>query len=229
MKPLPSALSRFSIILIILFLSACSTPKNATPRGKGLLSVDKKPPSGAKTWSAPQWSKGDRFEYSRGSRVPLHYRVLKAGEEERWLLLEGKDLGGKPTILVLGGDLSDRGVWEWSEKGGKGSPEKRYLPFDPVLQWPLWVGKAWSCQFIEASKDGLQPIRVLYRCEARERIQTRVGTFECLRIRRVARLEIPGRIYLDKVSLLWFSPKVGWWVRKLEDGIETELTEYQRQ
>jgi hypothetical protein len=79
------------------------------------------------------------------------------------------------------------------------------------------------------SKDGAQPIRVLYRCEARERIQTKAGSFDCLRIRRVARLEIPGQIYLDKVSLLWFSPKVGWWVRKLEDGIETELTQFQRQ
>ncbi len=145
------------------------------------------------------------------------------------MLLEGKKHGDKGTVLALGRDLSDRGVWEWQDEKGKGVPEKRYLPSDRVLHWPLWVGKTWSCQFMEVSKDGVQPIRVIYHCEAQEPIQTRAGTFDCLRIRRIARLEIPGRIYLDKVSLLWYSPKVGWWVRKLEDGIETELTDYQRQ
>ena len=229
MNSLPSAFSTLLLLLVPFFLSACSTSKNAIPRGKGLLSADKSPPKGAKTWAVPGWEVGDRYEFSRGARIPLHYRVLVVGPEERLLLLEGKKHGEKESVLVLGPDLSDRGVWEWREGMGKGAPEKRYLPSDPAFHWPLWVGKTWSSQFMEISKDGVQPIRVIYRCEAREPIRTRAGTFDCLRVRRIARLEIPGRIYLDKVSLLWYSPKVGWWVRKLEDGIETELTDYQRQ
>jgi len=229
MNSLLSASAPPVLIVSILTLSACSATKHAIPSGKGLLSADKTPPEGAKTWKNPKWSKGDRFEFSRGSRIPLHYRVLKAGDKERILLLEGQEPAGNATVLVFGPDLSERGVWAWSESKGKGAAEKRYLPSDKVFHWPLWVGKSWVCQFVEASKDGLQPIRALYRCEGRERVQTRAGNFDCLRIRRIARLEIPGRIYLDKVSLLWYAPQVGWWVRKLEDGIETELTAFQRQ
>ena len=54
------------------------------------------------------------------------------------------------------------------------------------------------------------------------------GSFDCFRIWRRSQPLIEGS-YLDKVSLLWYAPEVGNFVRRLEDNAVTELESFHRQ
>ena len=76
--------------------------------------------------------------------------------------------------------------------------------------------------------DGpLVHIVATYQIDALETVKVPAGEFECLRIWRRAK-PTSGNFYRE-TTLYWYAPKVGFWVRKLEGRLETELVDYERQ
>ncbi|GEM_PF-3698050 len=212
---------RHGALLLLGLLPSCAASGIPEGEGLGIVAVDREPPKGVRLYPKPVWTPGDRFVYRRGGRVRVEFRVV-AVEEDRRVLEEV----GSGLVLVLDGELRElgRGVGE----------EFRYLrrmdPFDARFSWPLWVGKKWACDFLDKNPEGgIRRLRADYECEGKERIVTAAGVFECLRILRRASLLVPGRDYYEQVSILWYAPDVGWFVRRLEEGLMIELEAYQRQ
>lgn len=207
---------------LLVMLAACTTP---TPLpddsfGRGLISVDRAAPAALDQIARPQWRVGDRFVYRRGGKIRLEFLVVEK-TEQGYVLQEA----GSNMEFALGLDL------ERLAEGVPGKPEeeRRFAPADHVLTWPLWVGKRWSSEYHLISPDSTPiPILANYECDARERITVPAGSFDCFRIWRRSRPLVDGN-YLDKVSLLWYAPKVGYFLRRLEGEIVTELESFQRQ
>ncbi|MHC5065697.1 MAG: TapB family protein, partial [Planctomycetota bacterium] len=72
------------------------------------------------------------------------------------------------------------------------------------------------------------PIMASYECDARETITVPAGSFDAYRILRNSRPVTDGN-FLDKTAVLWYAPEVGYFVRRIEDGVITELESFQRQ
>jgi hypothetical protein len=209
---------------ILLFLAAagCSAPSLSEGSGEGLFAFDRRPPEGAAVWERPQWLAGDRFVYRRGDHITVALRVVEAGSDGYALTEEATGLR-----LLLTPDLAET---------------ERRSPIDPSLQrvkapanfelsWPLWVGKRWGCHYLD-KKPGVEPepLRVLHHCEAEETIETSFGAkLRCLRIVRTERLEIPGRQFLSRCVVLHYSPEIGWFARRIEDSVLTEIESWHRQ
>lgn len=118
-------------------------------------------------------------------------------------------------------------TWNLDEVGrdspGGEVPVLRYLPADPWLHFPLWEGKQWTAEF--ASHSPRRPaimLQVEYHCDGREMVATAAGDFDCFRIWRAAGLAKEGS-ELRRTSLYWYSPELGFIVRRLDDSELLEL------
>ncbi len=207
---------------LLASLPSCHSTELPEGTGAGLLAWDRTPPKGAKLWQRPKLRQGDRFVYRRGGRIDLEYRVTRADESGYELLEERTGL-----IRVLTPDLAE------TERFVPNNPAKRVVraPADFLLHFPLWVGKRWSGQYLEKHPDGrVLPIRVHYRCEAVVAVRLDSGvTLPCLRIVRTSRLEIGNRKFLDQTSILDYAPKLGWFARRIADGVKSEIRAWHRQ
>ncbi len=187
----------------------------------GLVRADDSPPIGAETWGRPELRVGDAFTYVRGGSLRMEYVVGESREaQEIELLLEGMD-----TRFILDRDL---GVLREADAN---RPTSAKQPVDPQFNWPLWVGKTWVGEFVPWDQDaGAAPyvVRVEYRCDAVERIQTAAGTFEALRIWRFAAPRENREDYLSRDSVYWYVPELGYFVKWLDSGSVTELIDYRR-
>lgn len=205
---------------ISLLLAACSSgPAPEEMTGRGLVTVDEAPPDGTRIWNRPELSVGDRFSYRRGGLVQVTFRVVEAGEGG--YELEEETTGLRNTFTR---DLAVRG----QSMATDASMDRTLEPFDAQLTWPLWVGKRWVCHFVRRGGPVELPIIARYECDALETIDTPAGSFECLRVWRRTQPAVDGEFF-EKNDLLWFSPEVGFFARKLEDGLLTELQEFDRQ
>lgn len=219
--PSSSSLRAVCLGASILILGACASRAFAPGEGRGLTTESAEAPAGVVTHERPSWKLGDRFTYRRGGKLRLLQSVVRADAD-------GYGLEEAVTKLrtELGSDFEQTGE---SVEGDAWS-EARIVPGDWRLSWPLWVGKRWACEYVfkKPGEDAL-PVVAEYRCDARETITTPAGSFDCVRIWRVARPAIEGRQFLDQASLAWYSPVVGAVVRQLKGGVVTELEAYQRQ
>jgi hypothetical protein len=202
-------------------LAACAgAPAPVEVEGKGLVTVDAEPPAGARTWNRPEWQVGDRFAYLRAGRIEIGVRVVSA--DESGYVLEDERNG---VLLLLDRDLGELG----ERVPADSSRDRSRDPVDARLTWPLWVGKRWTCHFVQRHADGGGlPLLATYTCDTIEDVTVAAGTFRCLRIWRRTRPAIPGE-FLDAHELMWYAPDVGWFVRRLGDGALTELVEFDRQ
>ena len=216
-RPLPALLA---VALSLSTLAGCHSTPVAFPAGKGLVSFDRDAPNGATTYARPTWKVGDRFVYVKGGLSRLAFRVESTVEGVHRLVDEQGTM-----VLRIGEDLSDRG----QEKPGDASATLTYDPADFELSWPLWQGKRWSCSFTSRSPArGDLPLLVSYTCDTTEEVTVPAGTFRCLRVWRRARLAVEGN-WIDRVSVAWYAPDAGVFVKRLADSIVTELVEIQRQ
>jgi len=204
-----------------LVIAAChSTTGPALPPGRGLVTFDREPPSGAVAYPAPAWQVGDRFVYRKGGLSRVAFR-LDSTEDGVHRLLEEQGT----AVMRIGDDLRDLG----QEKPGDPSATITYDPADFELSWPLWEGKRWSCSFTSRSPSRPDvPLLVSYECDASEDVTVPAGKFHCLRIWRRARLAAEGN-WIDRISIAWYSPEAGAFVRRLNDSLLTELEEIHRQ
>ncbi|MFQ5507480.1 MAG: hypothetical protein ACE5F1_22175 [Planctomycetota bacterium] len=217
MPPLLLALVMFHVLPCV----SCGSTRSPELRGGGILSVSREVPPGVElVESPPNWTRGDRFVYRKGGKFRYEFRVLETDETGYVLLDESSGAKQKLTRELAETERAE------PEEGSA----RRKDPFDAELSWPLWVGKRWTCQYIDKipGKDGL-PVTAEYHCDATEEVRAPAGTFRCFRIWRNAKLKIPGGNFFDNAAVLWYSPEVGWFVRRLEDGTLRELESYHRQ
>jgi hypothetical protein len=209
-----------ALFVASLCLAACHTTHPPLPSGRGLVTVDHEPPADAATYAAPSWKVGDRFVYRKGGLSRLAFRLESTVDGVHRLVDEQGEI-----VMKIGEDLSDRG----QEKPGDPKAGVAYDPADFELTWPMWKGKRWSCSFVSrgANHDDI-PLLVTYECDAAEDVTVPAGTFHCLRIWRRARLAAPGH-WIDRISIAWYSPQAGAFVRRLNDSLLTELEEIDRQ
>ena len=204
----------------LLALAACAAPSLPEGSGRGLLSHDRRAPDGVVSHPLPRWQVGDRFVYRRGELLRLPFRVTDAGDDG--YVIEHEESGHRQWLTAELGQVGERqgGVEAWS---------RRDDPADVQLHWPLWEGKRWACHLLRKAPGApALPLIIDYRCEGTETIEVPAGTFECLRIWRRARVAAEGN-YLVQTALLWYSPQVGWFARRLENSVMVELEDYQRQ
>ena len=211
----------FPLILGLgLGLAGCKSSKTAAelPPGRGLVTFDREPPSGAEVLARPEWREGDRLVYRKGHVVRLPFRVERDGDG--WKLVQEES----GLAQRLDADLGDLG-----QQDQDGGGLLRIDPVDSRYSWPLWVGKRWTCQFVRrAAGQPDLPLQAAYEVQGEETVQVPAGTFRCLRIWRTVRLTVEGN-YIDRAAIVWYSPEVGYFVRSLDDGIVTELEEAHRQ
>jgi len=208
-------------LLVLGFLApACRSTEKPLPPGRGLVTYDREPPAGVETFAAPAWKVGDRFVYRKGglSRLAFRLESIDGGV----LRLVDEQAG---MVMLYGADLSERG----QEKPGEPELSMQHDPYDQVVSWPLWKGKRWSCQFVTRAPDrGDLPLLVTYECDAIEDVVVPAGNFRCLRIWRRARPSVPGN-WVERISIAWYAPDAGAFVKRLSDSTLTELEEVDRQ
>ncbi|QDU65822.1 hypothetical protein [Engelhardtia mirabilis] len=199
--------------------SSCASTKDALPPGAGLRAHDRTMPSGAVTYAQPNWMAGDELIFRRGDRIELRF-VVREGTDGGFVLedpIQGRAMVLDSTLAQLGERDVDDDEFDVS-----------FDPFDPSYSWPLWVGKRWTGEYTLRTEDGDVPIVAHYHCDAVESVETPAGTFEALRIWRRDRVNAEGN-YLERTSVEWFAPEVGYMVKRLEDGLSTVLVEFHTQ
>lgn len=212
------------LALVSLALAACAAPGIPEGEGRGIVGFDRRPPENAETFPAPVWTAGDRLVYLRGNQLHLAMHV-EVGADGGYVLVD--EASGERQALSA--ELADLGLSERGPKEGEHVAVVALAPGDQRYHWPLWNGKRWSCHFLrKVPGQPPLPLLVTYAVEAMEDVTVPAGTFRALRILRRASVAAEGR-YLDRASLTWYAPALGVEVRRLEDGIVTELAEVHRQ
>jgi len=208
------------ICIVAAALSSCAGAGLAEGTGQGVVSFDRNAPTGSQLHERPTWEVGDRFVYRRAGVLQVPLRVTDRGDDGYVLTHEQS---GVQTLLDQ--DLGLVGL----DVPGDPQQTRREAPSEALLHWPLWVGKRWSCHFYRKRVgEPILPLHVSYHCDRVETVTVPAGTFECLRIWRRARVAAEGD-YMEVTSLLWYSPEVGYFARRLENGSQLELLEYHRQ
>jgi hypothetical protein len=202
----------------LLLLVACGASPPAAPPvtpGAGLLSFDAEPPAGAATWARPTWRIGDRFVLQRGAAMKGEFKLI-AITEGAYVL----DTGGG---VHLRRDLDLGNLGEWTPAG---VAQHLLLPVDVRFHWPLWLGKRWSCEFVDRAKGGELRLQASYHVEGLDTVTVPAGTFEALRIVRRVQLVGTPDDYLTRAQLLWYAPSIGSEVRQLVAETLVELVEF---
>jgi hypothetical protein len=240
---------------------SCATPKSGTSEvpehGLGMLGAEPTPPAGAEVFDAPQFGQGQAL----GAGTELLYR--RRGDRIAHFRLELPPTTDAELESSKGWNLVDQGTGialryddQWMDLG-KDLPEGNgpmliLDPGDPILDFPLWVGKSWKAHFVSrAERRGPFAVEVAYQCDAVEWVSTPAGKFRCLRIWRRAQLAAPIESYAtqgeadvadvaavaavaeggeprQRTSLYWYAPDLGFVVKRLDDSELLELIEIRR-
>lgn len=182
----------------------------------GLMAADSDA-AGAASYAQPEWRAGERRVYLRGEVLRLELRVERDGDNLRLVDDQTglRTLYG-PTLTELGQEKDD-------------APELTFNfdPADHQLTWPLWVGKRWTTHFVTRGAGRPDtPWIASYHCDALEAVAVPAGEFQTLRIWRRARPALPGQ-FAERTSVVWYAPEPGFFVRRLSDGMLTELLSVQ--
>jgi len=210
-------------LLLAASVAGCRVAPPTLPQGPGLGAADAAPPTGVATLERPEWRAGDSFTYQRGGSRELSYRV-EAGAGGGWRAIDT----ASARVLELDANFAQLG-----ERSADGEWLVRFDPFDPILHWPLWPGKRWSGGFVRrAPGEPDVPVWVSYHCGEFESIEAPIGRVRALPIWRTLYVTHTGAAEgtrsLARTDLLWYAPEYGHWIRRLESGLLTDLTAFER-
>ncbi|MCA8943998.1 MAG: hypothetical protein KDB80_15650 [Planctomycetes bacterium] len=203
-------------LVLLALLAACSSAPDI-PEGAGNgLTVLSDRPAGVVAIEAPTWSVGDVLEFELGGKDRVSLRVESGPDDATMALVD--DANG----LV---QLFDRGLGRQAEMFPNVDGAIRVLePADVQCAWPLWVGKRWRSHFMLKAPEQAVAVVAEYHCDARETIEVPAGSFDCYRIWRTAHAADDAES--ERVtSVAWYAPEVGYFVRRLAEGVLTELAE----
>jgi hypothetical protein len=203
---------------MVFLFAACGAAPPALPDGvgRGLVQCDKEPPAGATTWQRPEWRVGDQFVFLRGESVKGEFVVTAVTAEHYAMRI--KNIEVRRTL-----DLGNLG--EWSSRG---DALHVLSPVDVRYSWPLWVGKRWSCEFVDRSAGGeVVPTRADYVVEDLDTVTVAAGTFPALRIVRTTR-RLDAEDFLPRWQVTWYSPDAGTEVRQQNGDTLVELEHFER-
>lgn len=217
-----SAPFAFAVVLSMLAATACQgAPATAMPEGegRGLVASDDTPPPGATTYERPTWHEGDRFTLLRGERVAGTFAVVAIDEQGYVLDYDGQ--------VHMRRDLDLGNLGEWTTDGK--APRHLLTPVDVRYRWPLWVGKRWSCEFVDRLVDGpAMSMQARYEVEDLDTVTVPAGTFAALRIvRSLRRLDLPDATP-TRTQIVWYAPAVGLEVRQLLGDSVVDLVSLER-
>lgn len=191
--------------------------------GAGLLHASPAPSADVVRYHRPVWRVGDRFTLVRGEQLRGAFEVVAADADGYAI-----DMGDG---RVLRRDLDLGNVGQWLSHGEDAELQRRMAPVDVRYHWPLWVGKTWSCEFVD-QVVGAKALcmRADYHVEALDHVAVPAGAFDALRIVRRLRLAEPGAEghYLTRTQVAWFAPALGIEVRQLLGDTFVELVEFER-
>ncbi|MCC7395873.1 MAG: hypothetical protein IT455_02285 [Planctomycetes bacterium] len=202
------------------FAACAGAPASVLPpgEGKGLVACDHEPPVGAATYARPEWKVGDTFVLLRGEQVKAEFRVASTANGCYEL-----DFGSE---VLLRRDLDLGNLGEWARQDAQ--PLHVLTPTDVRFAWPLWVGKRWTCEFVDRTLGGAAlPMQASYVVEALEPVTVPAGTFDALRIVRHLRLLVDGT-WMTRSQIVWYAPTAGVEVRQLIGDTMVELVEHRR-
>lgn len=207
--------------VVLILLASCGVVPPAMPEapGRGLLSSDEQPPPGAVTWARPEWRVGEQFVLVRGEQRKGTLAVAAVTEAHYEL-----DPGSGTRIRVRRDrDLGNLGEWSLA-----GEPLHVLAPVDVRYHWPLWLGKRWSCEFVDRS-PGAEPItmRADYLVEGLDTVTVPAGTFEALRVVRTVRRIGEASEFLTRAQVTWYAPAIGCEVRQLVGETFVELAAHE--
>ena len=204
----------------MLLAVSCQSPAEEPEEllvGDGVLQVSE-PVAEADQCPAPIWGEGttpplgSELIFHRGDAV-AHFKI-ESSPYDGWQMTDVQT----GVSQLFGVDWSDMGK-DLPEHAG---PIQRLLPGDPVLHFPLWVGKTWSANFYShgVRRDPVK-LHATYHCDLREWIETPAGKFNCFRIWRG--VELAEGDSEARVSIYWYAPEVGFIVKRLDDSKLLEL------
>ncbi|MBL9077026.1 MAG: hypothetical protein JNL08_05960 [Planctomycetes bacterium] len=212
-------------VLFGLAAAACgAAPPRSEPAppagdGAGLLQADADAPPGATTYERPAWQVGDRFTLVRGGVLAAEFEVVAA------------DAGGYfvrgPGGVRLRRDLDLANLGEWHPD--RDEPQHVLAPRDVRFHWPLWVGKRWSCEYVDraAGQPALRT-RASYLVEDLDTVTVEAGTFAALRIVRTLQLPDAGDRVLTRTQVIWYAPGPGLEVRQILGDSAVDLVAFAR-
>lgn len=199
-------------------LAGCSSaPPPAMPdgMGRGLLQADAAPPADAALYERPDWLVGQTFVLVRGDVAAAQFVVENVDASGYWL----RSSGG--VHLRRDRDLGNLGEWQ------DGEPVHLLSPVDARFHWPLWIGKRWSCEFVDRALGGhALTMLASYEVEDLDTVTVRAGTFDALRIVRTLQLPAAGDRVMTRTQVLWYAPSIGAEVRQILGDTEVELVEW---
>lgn len=211
------ALALLSSFAVVACQSSPPAPSLPDGQGRGVLTADTVPPPGGRTWERPTWQVGDRFVLQLGDRQRGQASVT-AILADAYVI----DNGGVQTRRGL--DLGHLG-----EFAPNGQPLHVLTPADTRYHWPLWVGKHWTCEFVDRALGGRAMTMVAdYTVEALDTVVVPAGTFEALRIVRRVQWTDAGEPLPSRAQVVWYGPAVGTEVRQLVGDTLVELVERPR-
>lgn len=202
-----------SLLLVACHAAPPEAPAAAaSASGAGVVQCDREPPPGAATWQRPTWRVGDRFRLVRGELMKGDF-VVTAATDSHYAIGVG---GGVEVRRDL--DLGNLGEWAVD-----GQALHELSPADTRYHWPLWVGKRWTCEFVDRARGNPElSMRAEYCVEDLDTITVAAGTFQALRIVRTLRL-VGSRDQPARWQVTWYAPAVGTEVRQVAGDTLVEL------
>lgn len=209
----------FALVAAISF-AGCSGAPATLPEGmgRGLLHADAEPPAGVVTYARPDWRAGDAFTLVRGEVLTAKFTIETI--DGRGYVVRG------PGGMRLRRDLDLGNLGDWEPEGEE--PLHLLSPRDVRFHWPLWVGKKWSCEFVDRARGGAaMKLQAEYEVEDLDTVKVPAGTFAALRIVRTLRL-VDSDPVLTRTQVIWYAPSIGAEVRQIVADTEIELVEWRR-
>jgi hypothetical protein len=208
--------------LLSLLIASCGlAPQPSLPKGDGpgLVAFDADAPVGAMQWQRPQWEVGDTFTLLRGGKQRVTFTVAEKDESGYRLVDDSGNAHERSLDLAMRAEF----------RKGEDEPSHELTPEDVRFHWPLWVGKSWTCRYVDRTAGGPSlPIETVYVVEDLDRVSTPAGAFDALRIvRRSRRCDADG--FLDRCNVIWYAPSIGSELRQALGDTVVELVAYSRQ
>ena len=213
---MPSRARRFaspSVLLLPLALVACT--RSATPPTPPAAAAPQ-PAAVATVTSPPEWRPGDHWTYD-----------LTSGEQTTIKNVDVRDITEVNAVRYYVVRVNDADHYltldlRWAALVRDRKVEARMVPPQPLLAWPLGVGRQWTHDGSFEAAGARTSFNDTFGVVTAEVVQVPAGTFRALKIVRQASNQ--------EFDQYWYAPEVRWYVkwigRRGDVRFEERLREY---